>query len=468
MLAMPAAPVGAAPAQESVDRPKRGAGSALTFNKPVELTSFSPLRTAVGTAYSLARGGQPSDHEWSGEPSIEVDERGRIYITGTCCVAASSAVWYSKNGKTFKEMESPGHAREWGIGTEGDLAVDDEGRVFFTDTMIAGIMMSRWSEYGDKWDYTAPAAGIIPGFDDRPWLAWSEPALYQYINHVSHTEVYRSTDGGLTWRTEGPLTWEGNAFGQPFFPGHIAAHRKKGTLWVAGLVEKGSGSGTLASAVSSDQGKTFTEAVVTKPQRKGGFSPIFTGATAVDRAGNGYTTWSTYDSEGCDVYYAASTDQGKSWNRPVKVNTGSGCATFPWIEADGAGKVAVVWYETPTSKKATAARRFMRTLTEPRTIYGGLEIPLAAFQDEVPDDAPWFLHAAAVTKADTANPKVVGARVSTPTPLLLGPLRRELWDFQQVDVGPDGRMHITYAVKFKDTAPQTWYVSSKRGPKLVD
>ena len=38
------------------------------------------------------------------------------------------------NGKKFTEMESPGHVREWGIGAEGDLAVDHKGNVFFVDT----------------------------------------------------------------------------------------------------------------------------------------------------------------------------------------------------------------------------------------------------------------------------------------------------------------------------------------------
>jgi hypothetical protein len=442
-----------------------GGGGGLSFTKPVALESFAPPRTAASTVYSARNGEMPSDHEWSGEPVIQVDDKGVIYIAGTCCVVASSPVWRSTDkGKKFTEMESPGHVREWGIGAEGDLAVDHKGNVFFVDTYIPGLLMSAWSDHGKSWEYTIPANGVVPGFDDRPWLAYSNKALYLYVNHVSHTAVYSSTDGGQTWTTEGPLSWDGSPLGQPYFPGHIATHEKTGALWVSGLVTHNDES-VLGSAVSKDGGQTFTEAVITKPQRKGGFSPIFTGTTAVDSSGNGYTTWSTYDKKGCDVYYAASTNGGKSWHDPVKVNTGPGCATFPWVTAGANGKIALAWYETPATKRADPGELALRTLSG-RTIYNGLELPIAAFQDEVSDDAPWYLHVAAIRDAGAARPRIAEARVPSKTPVLLGPMERELWDFLQLDIGPDGRVHVTYSDKYKDSAPQTWYVGTKGGPRL--
>ncbi|MDP9068289.1 MAG: hypothetical protein M3N53_08100 [Actinomycetota bacterium] len=450
-------------------KPARGGSSSadqLRFAEPVALESFSPLRTAVSRVYDSRSGKPPSDHEWSGEPVLQVDKKGVVYIAGTCCLAASSPVWRSTDGKKFTEMESPGHVREWGIGAEGDLAVDDEGNVYFVDTYIPGLLISKWSDHGQKWEYTLPTSGVIPGFDDRPWIAWSEKGLYLYVNHVSHTEVYRSTDGGKTWSTFGPLSWDGKITGQPYFPGHIAADRKTGTLWVAGTNADGQGSELLTSSVSTDQGKTFTEAVVTRPQRSGGFSPIFTGAAAVDAAGTGYVTWSTYDKEGCDVYYAYSSNNGKSWSDPIKASSGPGCATFPWITADGDGGVGLAWYQTPTTKKANVAQRFLRAATGGTTLYGGIDLPLAAYQDELPEDAPWYLHAAVIPKADTKRPRIYESRVPTETPVALGPLGRQLWDFLQLDIGPDGRLHITFASKFKDAAPQTYYVTNTGGPKL--
>jgi len=431
------------------------------------MNAFAPSRTAVGTVYTATRGDRQSDHEWSGEPSIQVDDKGGIYIAGTCCVGAAAPVWYSSNGKKFTELETPGHVREWGLGAEGDIAVDHEGRMFFIDTYIPGLMFTRWSGWGKKWDFTTPATGTVPGFDDRPWITFSEDALYLYVNHVSHTAVYRSTDGGLTWDGGNLLSWRGKVTGQPFFPAHLAANEKTGTVWIAGLNEE-NGKTVLGSTVGDYEGgaPVFKEAVVSEPQRRGGFSPIFTGATAVDAAGNGYTTWSTYDDDGCDVYYAASTNNGKSWRDPVKVNTGGGCATFPWITAGDNGKIALAWYETPYDKDQGATDTFFQALSAGRTLYGGIKVPFFNYQDNLPKDAPWFLHSAAVANATSNKPQVLETRVDTETPVLAGPMGRELWDFLQLDIGPDGRIHIAFVKKFKDGAPQTWYVRSTAGPRL--
>lgn len=450
MLATVAAPVAARPEH-------------LSFGDPIALTSNAPLREAMSEYYST---GEDRDHEWSGEPVIQVTDDGTIIIAGTCCVVAASPVWYSTDGKTFKETESPGHVREWGIGAEGDLAVDHDGHVYFVDTYVPGMLMSRWSDNGKTWDYTQPVVGVPPGMNDRPWLAWTQDRLYLYMNHLSHTAVYSSADGGRTWDPAMPMQWQGNSSGQPYFPGHIAADEDDSTLWVAGVVEKSSEptETVLGSAVSTDGGLTFTEAPITKPQRELGFSPIFTGSTAVDDAGNGYVTYSTYDQQGCDVYFASSTDKGKSWNAPVKVSDGIGCATFPWVTAGSDGNIALAWYQTPEAKTATPGQQFLRALTRP-SVYG-LHLPLAPFQDQVSPEAQWYLHAAAVTKATSARPKIDETRVTTETPILEGPLLRELWDFLQVDIDRAGKIHIAFVDKYRDSAPQTWYVGSVAGPSL--
>lgn len=466
IAALSAAPAGAKGASGNETPDGVGRGKKLAFGKPVTMKSFAPSRTVVGTVYTATRGDGQTDHEWAGEPSIQVDDEGVIYVAGTCCVGAAAQVWWSENGKKFKELETPGHAREWGIGAEGDLAVDHEGRTYFIDTAIAGMMFTRWSDNGKTWDFTTPAAGTVPGFDDRPWLAYSKDALYLYVNHVSHTAVYRSTDGGTTWDGGNLLSWRGKVTGQPFFPGHVAANEKDGTLWVSGLNQEG-GKTVLSSAVGKYVGgvPVFKEAVVTAPQRPGGFSPIFTGPTAIDEAGNGYTTWSTFDDQGCDVYYAASANDGKSWNKPVKVNDGGGCATFPWITAGDDGNIALAWYETPYEKKQ-AAGTLLRALSAGRTLYGGIKAPLFNYQDNLPEDAGWFLHSAALTGAASDKPKIYETRIDTKTPVLTGPMGRELWDFLQLDIGPDGRIHIAFVKKFNDGAPQTWYVKSVAGPLL--
>lgn len=452
-----ALPAAAGPVDERAGRTRRG--PELTFGRPVALSSFAPLRTAIGTVYSADQ----TEHEWSGEPSIQVDDAGVIYIAGTCCVGPAAPVWRSTDdGRTFAELETPGHVREWGIGAEGDLAYDGDGTVLFVDTYVPGIMVTRWRERGDVWDFTRPAAGVIPGIDDRPWLAYGAGSYYLYVNHVSHTDVYRSDDEGQSWLSTGPLTWQGSPLGQPYFPGHVAAGRKDGSLWVAGLVGDKT---TLGAAVSTDGGASWSDAAVTTLAADEEFSPIFTGIVAVDDAGTGYVTWSVSDRHGCDVFYAASTDHGRSWNEPVRVSDGRGCATFPWITAGKKGRIALVWYETDFERSEDPAAVALRALSAGTTIYNGLRIPIA-YQDELPADAEWFVHAAAVTGAASKRPAVSAARVPTPTPVLEGPLGRALWDFFQVSIGPDGRLHIAYVTKYRDNAPATWYVGSRAGPRL--
>jgi hypothetical protein len=239
-------------------------------------------------------------------------------------------------------------------------------------------------------------------------------------------------------------------------------------MWLTGVVPDGNSAlGQLGSHVSTDGGKTYVESLVSKPQRKGGFSPIFTGSAAVDSAGNGYTTWSTFDKDGCDVYYAASTNNGKSWGAPIKVNQTPGCATFPWITAGDDGKIALVWYQTSATtigKSPTVAQRGRSlAMGNPTDL---AKAPLLAFQDEVDKNATWHVRAAAITGATSAKPKVYEGEVPTKTPVMVGPLNRELWDFFQLDIGPDGRIYIAFVTKYKDSAPQTWFVKTASGPKL--
>jgi hypothetical protein len=428
----------------------------LRFESPVPLSSFSPPRTVVSHAYSLQDLQRPSPHEWSGEPGLEVDRWGTIYVSGVCCVVAASPVWVSRdNGRTFRELATPAHVREWTVGAEGDIEIDDAGTVFFADTTAANIQFTRWSAQGRSWDFTIPALGVVP-VDDRPWLAWTPQYLYLFINHDAYITVYRSPDDGLLWEPMGPLNWGGGIGG--FFPGHMAADRRTGAVWVAGAVPRSQvpphrTDTELGSAVSIDQGQSYREAVVYAPKSGEALSPQFTGMMTVDDAGYGYTTWSTWTrTGGCSVFFAVSKDQGRSWSRPVKVNSGPGCATFPWIDASAKGRLALAWYETDTMKQKPISQPPVGPPSNP------------AFQDNVPDDAPWDLHVALVTGADTRRPAITEAKVPFDTPLFLGPLERQPWDYLGVDLGRDGVIRVVFSSKYHDSAPRNWFVASKPVP----
>jgi hypothetical protein len=207
----------------------------------------------------------------------------------------------------------------------------------------------------------------------------------------------------------------------------------------------------MGSAVSTDGGRTFRNAVVFVPRKGEQISPIFTGITTVDDAGNAYAAWSTWTRRGCSVFYGVSTDRGASWSKPVRVSSGPGCATFPWIDATARGRVAIAYYQTPTTRQ------------QPPPEPGLVGEPPAAppFQDNVPNDAPWHLRVAYISGADSAQPSIVDAQVPFSTPLLLGPMLRQPWDYIGVDLGRDGVIRTVFVEKYKDSAPRTWFVASR-------
>src|SRR5438067_2435499 len=71
---------------------------------------------------------------------------------------------------------------------------------------------------------------------------------------------------------------------------------------------------------------------------------------AADGAGNVYAVFS----DDHDVFAAVSTDQGKTWSTPARVNRDPArTAIFPWAVAGDAGKLDVVYYGTSSSSSSS-------------------------------------------------------------------------------------------------------------------
>src|SRR5262249_4801247 len=96
-------------------------------------------------------------------------------------------------------------------------------------------------------------------------------------------------------------------------------------------------------AVSTDGGLTFTDhPVYINPVATVGYGHQFVNVS-VDRAGNVYSVYT----DDHHVYYSFSSDHGKTWRGPFLVTTSSGTQIFPWSTAGDAGKLDVVYYQTP-------------------------------------------------------------------------------------------------------------------------
>ena len=96
-------------------------------------------------------------------------------------------------------------------------------------------------------------------------------------------------------------------------------------------------------AVSTDGGLTFTDyPVYINPDPTVGYGHQFVNVS-VDKAGNVYSVYT----DDHHVFYSFSTDHGQTWKGPFLITTTSGTQIFPWSTAGDAGKLDVVYYQTP-------------------------------------------------------------------------------------------------------------------------
>ena len=95
----------------------------------------------------------------------------------------------------------------------------------------------------------------------------------------------------------------------------------------------------------------------------------------LDPAGNLYITWSESGQGGraAGIWYSRSTDAGRTWAAPVKVNSGTHTAIWPWLGVGDAGRVGIAWLEAdralPDSDAETSGSygwRIVAAATTPR------------------------------------------------------------------------------------------------------
>ncbi len=282
---------------------------AINPNDPRQLVGAFQVNASVsysrdaGQTWTLADGTAPADYKVSGDVSVAYDNQGHAFL---CYIAFDK------------------------LGTENYWA---------HDATRNGIFVRRSLDGGQAWDKDAaiviahPSDPAIP-FEDKPYIvADATHSKYAGNLYIGWTEFSldksvilfsRSTDTGKTWSTpieistkEGlPRDDNGAVEG---FTGAIASD---GTLYVVWCDISG-----LVFAVSKDGGRSFSHSrtiVKTGPTyfdpssvgRGNGFPQI-----AIDpRAGKLFVTWGDYTNGDIDIFSATSTDRGKHWSKPVRVN----------------------------------------------------------------------------------------------------------------------------------------------------
>ncbi|MGC9950236.1 MAG: hypothetical protein ABSF64_28050 [Bryobacteraceae bacterium] len=316
--------------------------------------SFS---TDSGAHWQAATGIEPANYRTSGDVSVTFDNRGRAVV---CYMA----------------FDKLGRFNYWAHGATRN-----------------GLFVRRSLDGGATWEANHnpiiehPSEPGIP-WEDKPYIVADDTNgpyggnLYvgwtRWTLTDSQIRLSRSTDGGLTWSA--PVEIDAKR-GLPrddngALEGFAGAVGGDGTLYAVW-----SANATLQFTLSRDGGRTFApprDILQTGPtmfqlqafSRANGFPQI-----AVDRrAGKRgwlYVTWSDYRNGGVDVFCAASSDDGRTWLQPVRVNSdplhNGADHFFQWLAADPVtGDVDVLFYDRRADPQNRA-----QTVTLARSTDGG-------------------------------------------------------------------------------------------------
>ena len=312
-----------------------------------QFPAHSAYTTNGGKTWRLSSGVAPKNYKMSGDVSVTFDNHGHAIYS---CIA------FDKLG-TFNY---------WAHGATRN-----------------GIFVRRSLNAGKTWQHTLRTVSAWPTkpgipFEDKPYIV-ADTGHNKYSGNLyigwtrwtltdSLIMLSRSTNDGRTWSKPIPITKErglprddnGALEG---FDGAVGPNGTLYTVWAH--------TDHIMFTESHDGGKTFTPTrsiVHTAPtmfaiqgmSRANGFPQI-----AIDPRGgpNGnpvlYVSWSDYRYGEVDVFLIRSTDRGKTWSHPIKVNTDpahDGAAHFfQWLAVDPvSGAVNLVFYdrrEDPSNRK---------------------------------------------------------------------------------------------------------------------
>lgn len=294
------------------------------------------------------------------EPSFIVDRYGNAFATAhkenwqlalapdpnsPTFTRSMSWAWLSiDRGRTWSDPPglTPASVEQHQVGDEGDMAADDAGHIYYADTYLGDITLTRWSTNGlgkVTFDYTRPTIPT-PEEDDRPWIVAHGDGHVFYFSNTGNKlinggrfTVHASYDGGITFDSVGvPLPDSG--WCRP-----AADHRPGSKLVYVACTNDG---GKLYSYVSTDDGRTFTR------YDMGTYNDADeTQSWPTIQVGPDGTVWVLYvDSTDVgdggipntnQLYLLKSTDNGRTWARQ-DITPVVGRYQYAWLSLTADGK----------------------------------------------------------------------------------------------------------------------------------
>ncbi|QQG48169.1 MAG: hypothetical protein HY247_05275 [archaeon] len=328
------------------------------------------------------------------EPGIKIDPFGTIYAAAIQGTPGGTDFWRSSDGgNSFQYLGQPDGAQNallnnqtiGGLGGGDEdialgspfvlldagngLVVNSTGRVYLSSLFWDGLGVNPFPESitvadsvnrGSNWLVSSTDLPL----DDRQWTAASGASNY-YITYndigveltgSSNLVMLQSTDGGLTF-TNGAFIGKTLGTDTSIFQGPVATG-PDGSLYnvYAGPSPRQINLATCPAPCSLPPlplSAASASAFTVTPAFRGPTNMTVTSVfpqVAVDASGNIYVAWST----GRSIYLISSSDGGKTWTLPVRVNNGPETATAlePWLQAGDNGRVALMWYGTSVSSNS--------------------------------------------------------------------------------------------------------------------
>ncbi len=243
------------------------------------------------------------------------------------------------------------------------LDSDSKGNFYYNSLTVVGnndfvCDVYKSTNGGITWDEGVDAQG-----GDKQWMVIDKTSgpsnghIYAYWNtnysHCPNKGFTRSTDGGQSFE-------ECTAIPDEPFWGTLAVD-KNSNLYLAGYNGNEFVVIKSTSAKYADSAVTFHDPVEVD---MGGDLPFFGGpnpggitgqiyvvtdTSETEHSGNVYLLATVGAGQATDIYVAASTDGGNTWQNPVKVNDDAGSTAWQWfgdISVAPDGRIDVVWLDT--------------------------------------------------------------------------------------------------------------------------
>ena len=296
-----------------------------------------------------------------GEPLNFIDTKTGYWETGPWGTSTQNSFIHRSDdgGLSFHIVSPVGLRSDVPLGGgDTDLVADDQGYIYFTDLEGLVNLGNSVSNDGGNTFRKNPAAIANAGVD-RQWYAIDNGTTAKATDNTVFLGVREAGVGIKTYSTPGSTGATDPVGGLVFREASAASPLPVADDTTCGQMRFDKVKRNLYYPCAQSDRVRVTIGHVAPGQRTGiafhnvllppspGGGPVgdIFPALATDAGGNVYAAW--IDETDHNVYYTASTNQGSTWTKPIRVNAGPAVTNvFVWAHAGASGSLALAWLGT--------------------------------------------------------------------------------------------------------------------------